>query len=308
MKNTNNNPLVSIIVNCRNSQTYLRECLDSIYAQSYTNWEIIFWDNASTDDSAVIAISYGEKMRYFKSFEPLTLGKARNMALAEVRGKYLAFLDCDDKWLTNKLDIQVDLLERNKEFDFVYGNYYRQVTSKTKKLVLTLRGKQPEGNVFGAFLINYPAGLLTVMLRIEAIKRVKAGFDEHLELSEEFDFFMHILLKSKALYINEPLAVYRIHPDMSSRKLLQRHPFEMQYTLDKLKQLDVSIPQKFPSEIKYYEAKLGYWFAKVEMEKHNQSAAREKLKPYKFVDIKFLILYILTYFPAPLWRWLHRYK
>lgn len=302
-------PLVSIIINCRNSQEYLREAIDSIFAQTYTHWEIIFWDNLSTDGSAAIAKSYdSRKLRYFKSEQNLTLGKARNLALAEVKGRYLSFLDCDDKWFADKLGIQVDLLERNKEFDFVYGNYYRQRTPKAKKLLLTLRGKQPEGNVFGPFLINYPAGLLTVMLRVEAIKRVNAEFDERLELSEEFDFFMRILFRSKALYINKPLAVYRIHPNMSSLKLCQKHPFEMQYTLNKLKQLDVSIQQKYPSEIKYYEAKLGYWFAKVEMDKNNQVSARRELVPFKFVDKKFFIFYLLTFLPTIVWKSLHRYK
>jgi glycosyltransferase involved in cell wall biosynthesis len=305
---TDNNPLVSIIMNCRNGQEYLREAIDSIFAQSYINWEIIFWDNDSTDESPAIARSYGEKLRYFKSGQPLSLGKARNMALAEARGRYIAFLDCDDKWLVNKLDVQVDLLGKNQEFDFVYSNYYRQIASKANKLVLTLKGKQPEGDVFGQFLINYPAGLLTVMLRREAIKRMNAEFDEYLELSEEFDFFMRILLRSKALYINQPLAVYRIHPNMSSRKLIERHPFEMQYIFDKLKKLDTSIQEKYSSEFKYYQAKLGYWFAKAEMEKHGQKAARGELEDFKFVDFKFFSLYVLTYLPVFLWRWLHRYK
>src|SRR3989338_4134513 len=76
-------PLVSVIMNCRNGERYLREALDSVYAQSYTNWEIIFWDNASTDGSADIAKSCGPKLRYFKSEQSFPLGKARNLAIAE---------------------------------------------------------------------------------------------------------------------------------------------------------------------------------------------------------------------------------
>jgi len=301
-------PLVSIVMNCRNGKEYLRQALESIFTQSYKNWEIIFWDNASTDGSGDIAKSYRTRLKYFRNEQDLPLGEVRNLALRHARGKYLAFLDCDDMWLEKKIERQVDLLERNRGVDFVYSNYFRQRIPGNKKLVLTLKRKQPEGDVFGRFLINYPAGLLTVMLRIEAIKNANAEFDRNLGLSEEFDFFMHILFRSKAAYINEPLAIYRMHPNMISRKLLQRHPYEMQYTLNKLKQLDPSIEQHYTSEIKYYEAKLGYWGAKVEMENNNRSAAREKLKPFKFMDIKFFILYILTYLPVPFWRWLHRYK
>ena len=63
----NNQPLVTIIMNCYNGEKYLKEAIDSVYNQTYDNWEIIFWDNASTDKSAEIAKSYNSKIRYFSS-------------------------------------------------------------------------------------------------------------------------------------------------------------------------------------------------------------------------------------------------
>ena len=70
-------PLVSIIVNCYNGEKYLQDAINSIYAQSYQNWEIIFWDNNSNDNSAEIALSCDKKLRYYKSQSTTTLGKAR---------------------------------------------------------------------------------------------------------------------------------------------------------------------------------------------------------------------------------------
>ena len=58
-------PFVSVIINCYNSEKFLREAIDSVYSQTYKNWEIIFWDNQSTDESAKIAKSYDEKIIYF---------------------------------------------------------------------------------------------------------------------------------------------------------------------------------------------------------------------------------------------------
>ena len=57
----NAQPLVSVVMNCYNGQRYLRDAIDSVYAQTYRNWEIIFWDNASTDRTAEIAHSYDDK-------------------------------------------------------------------------------------------------------------------------------------------------------------------------------------------------------------------------------------------------------
>ena len=61
-------PLVSIIINCYNGEKYLAEAINSIYAQTYKNWEIIFWDNASIDNSANIAKSYDKKLKYYRSY------------------------------------------------------------------------------------------------------------------------------------------------------------------------------------------------------------------------------------------------
>ncbi len=81
-------PTVSVIMNCLNCAKYLREAIDSVFAQTYEDWEIIFWeDNASNDDSERIARSYGNKLRYFRSDVSLPLYGSRNLAVQEARGK-----------------------------------------------------------------------------------------------------------------------------------------------------------------------------------------------------------------------------
>ena len=62
-------PKVSVIINCYNSETYLREAIDSVYSQSFIDWEIVFLDNDSTDNSASIALSYDDKLKYFKIYK-----------------------------------------------------------------------------------------------------------------------------------------------------------------------------------------------------------------------------------------------
>ncbi|MDD5428211.1 MAG: glycosyltransferase [Candidatus Omnitrophica bacterium] len=301
-------PLVSVIMNCKNGEEYLREAIDSVYAQTYGNWEIIFWDNASTDGSAAIAKSFDKRLRYFKSDRAAALGAARNSAMAEAGGQYLAFLDSDDKWLPEKLKKEVAALEARRDIDLVYTNYYRMIMPSSGRLVLGLKGAQPEGEVFGRFLCDYPVNLQTVMLRTDAVKGPGLRFDDRLEVSEEFDLFMRILFKSKALYIDEPLSVYRMHGGMLSLKSLDKYPVELEYILGKLKQTDASFADKYPSETRYYEAKIGYWYARAGMDKGDPVSARSKLKPHRFTGIKFFILYILTYFPPVIWRSVHRYK
>jgi glycosyltransferase involved in cell wall biosynthesis len=94
---TKKSPLVSIIMNCFNGEKYLKEAIDSVYEQSYDNWEIVFWDNGSSDNSASIAKSYDKKLKYYYTKNTLPLGKARNLALNEARGDYVAFSDFNDR-------------------------------------------------------------------------------------------------------------------------------------------------------------------------------------------------------------------
>ena len=301
-------PLVSIIMNCKNSSKYLREAIDSVYAQDYENWEIIFWDNGSTDESPEIVKERDERLRYFGDDAFMKLGKARNLAMAKANGKYLTFLDCDDKWLPEKLAKQVAEMEEKPIVDFIYSNYFRMIMPNADKLILGLNRKQPEGNVFERFLYNYPVNLQTVMLRAQAVKKLAEKFDDTLELSEEFDFFMRLLFKSKALYIDKPLAVYRVHPEMASLKLIDRYPGELECVMGKFKKLDSSFEDKYSPAIRYYEAKLGYWRARSEMERGEQKRARIELEPHKFTDVRFFVLYIATYMPLAVWKRLHHYK
>jgi len=124
MPTTQNIPKVSVIMNCYNCSKYLREAIDSVYAQTFTNWEIIFWDNASTDNSSNVAKSYDAKLRYFCNDKTTPLGNARNLAVQQACGEYIAFLDCDDIWLPEKLKLQINLLDNKPEVMLVFSDNY----------------------------------------------------------------------------------------------------------------------------------------------------------------------------------------
>ena len=106
-------PLVSVIVNCYNGQKYLKDCLRSIVNQTYKNWELIFWDNFSTDQSKKVLNEFNDKrIKYFKSKKFLPLYKARNLAIQKAKGDYISFLDTDDLWKKNKLFEQIKILKK----------------------------------------------------------------------------------------------------------------------------------------------------------------------------------------------------
>ena len=110
----NTNPLVSVIMNCNNGEKYLDQSLKSLKNQTYENWELIFFDNNSTDTSlSILKKENDHRIKIFTIKKLSNLYRARNLAIEKAKGKYLSFLDVDDLWEQDKLKTQVDFLERN---------------------------------------------------------------------------------------------------------------------------------------------------------------------------------------------------
>jgi glycosyltransferase involved in cell wall biosynthesis len=289
--------MVSVVMNGYNCEKYLRQAIDSVYSQIYQNWEIIFWDNASTDSTQSIARSYGDRLKYYRSDTNTTLGSARNSAIEKASGEFIAFLDTDDYWLPDKLILQTSILREDNEIDFVYGNCYI-LNQSTGRQNIWLRKVQPSGYVFGSFLRHYTANLQTVIIRRSALNSLGDLFDSELTVSEEFDLFMRLLYRSKARYIHSPIAVYRIHQNMASIKQIERYPKENEIILNKLINLYPLISHDYCREINEFKRKIAFWNARAFMADREPSKARLALAPYFMECPYFPILYLSTFFGA----------
>jgi len=110
-------PLISCIVPVFNGERYLREALDSILAQTYRSLEVIVADDGSTDSTATVVTSYGCRIRYFRQINQGPAA-ARNLGLHIARGDYMAFLDADDLWHSEKLERQLTRFLARAELDY----------------------------------------------------------------------------------------------------------------------------------------------------------------------------------------------
>ncbi|NOY72915.1 MAG: glycosyltransferase [Gammaproteobacteria bacterium] len=293
--------LVSVIMNCYNSSKYLHEAIDSVFAQTYQNWEIIFWDNQSTDRSAEIFNSYDDpRLKYFSAPIHTLLGEARNYAISKSNGDLIAFLDCDDRWLRSKLVEQVKLFNRNSNISFAYANYYL-IDEKGKRTFKGFKKSQPQGNVFRSFLRHYPVNLQTVMIRKFLLDNTEVHFDPKLDLSEEYDLFMRLLYETEASYIHTPLVEYRIHSAMGSLAKVEKYPKEIEYIVRKFRELIPGFDCDFAEQLNYLNAKIAYWRANAEMQKGSRKMAKKALTPYRFYNFIFFGLYVLTFFPSRAW-------
>jgi len=206
--------VVSIIMNCYNGEKYLKEAIDSIYAQNYPNWEIIFWDNVSTDNSAVIAKSYDEKLKYFMAKEHADLGKARNLALNEAKGDYVSFLDCDDVYLVDKIKFQLVAMQENNAV-LSYGGWIK-IDEEGKELK-KYKFKMDHDVNFESLLAKYVVNFQTLMIDNNFLRINNLFFNETLKFSADFDLVLRIAYRNPVMSINKILSKNRVHDDSLSK-------------------------------------------------------------------------------------------
>ena len=201
-------------MNCHNGEKYLSEAIESVVKQSYTNWELIFWDNHSTDKSSIILKNYNDsRIKYFKSTNFTNLGEARQLAFEKCNGEYVAFLDTDDIWYNEKLEKQLRYFENEVGIVTCNTNFFNE---KIKEPLY--QNKIQEGYVFKNLLKNYNLSLETLIIKKKIVKDAKISFDKNLSYISDFDFFLRLSKISKLKYVPEILSGWRVHQESESWK------------------------------------------------------------------------------------------
>ncbi len=145
---------ISVIVNCHNGEKFLNKCISSILNQKYQNFEIIFYDNFSSDNSKNIVKEFKDRrVKYFFTDKKLSLYEARNRAVKLSIGEIIAFLDVDDWWEETYLSSRSDEFD-NENYDYYYSNVYlfyekKKIYKKYKNYLL------PCGKIFNYLAKDY---------------------------------------------------------------------------------------------------------------------------------------------------------
>lgn len=204
------NPLVSVIMNCFNGEKYLSDSINSVLKQSYKNWELIFWDNKSTDSSEKIFRSIKDKRcNYFCAKEHTSLYKARNLAIEKSKGDYIGFLDVDDYWLPDKIEQQIDLINQ-KNTGVVYSNIWIRNEQKNKKKIF-IKKNLYQGNIFNQIIEDYNIPINTVLVKKSIISELDKKFDERFNHIGDFDLIIRLSKITSFAALQHPTAVFRAH-------------------------------------------------------------------------------------------------
>lgn len=205
-------PKVSIITITYNRARYIKEAIESVLVQSFGDWELIIIDDASTDNTPAIVQEYAQKdsrIRYFRNETNLKIPRSRNLGLKMAEGKYIAVLDSDDVWAEpDKLRKQVEFLENNPEYALVGGGVI--FIDENGREISRRLNPSDDKEIRRRILFKNPfvhSGVL--YLRKAALE--SGGYDENLNVSEDYDLWLKMGRTWKFANLNDYLVKYRIY-------------------------------------------------------------------------------------------------
>ncbi|PZV27799.1 MAG: glycosyl transferase family 2 [Snowella sp.] len=232
----NRNPLVSCIMIFFNAKKefFFEEAIESVFAQTYDNWELLLVDDGSTDSSTAIAKQYAQqysdKVSYLEheGHKNRGMSATRNLGIRHAKGAYIAFLDADDVWLRENLERQVTILSSQPDAGMVYGNtqywyswtgnpednqkeFCDEVAEMTRQPNTLFRPPK----LLILFLKNGDAIPCTcsLMIRRKLIEEIN-GFEESFRgLYEDQAFYAKVYLKAPVFVASECWSKYRQHPN-----------------------------------------------------------------------------------------------
>lgn len=209
------NSLVSIITPNYNAEKFIAETIESVINQTYTNWELIIVDDCSTDDSLAIInefIKKEDRIKLIKLSKNSGPAVARNNGIEVAKGEYMAFLDSDDRWFSNKLEVQLNVMQKHN-YALTFTSYYSVNEQKEKQKIIRAKKQITYKNL----LTNNYIGCLTAMYSVQQLGKVYMPL---VLKRQDWGLWLKITKNNIVAYgIQEPLASYtRRETSISSNK------------------------------------------------------------------------------------------
>lgn len=215
------NPMVSIVIPVYNGSNFLREAISSALSQTYKNIEVIVVNDGSTDDTEEIALSFGDRIRYFAKENGGT-STALNLAIENMRGDYFSWLSHDDLYYPNKVERNVEALSKLENKDTIIISDLDGMTDHTKTFRTALfqehRDEYPSRNDFWLYPVVYNKTHGCTHLISKKVFETVGMFDVDELVAHDFEFYYRAFAKFPHYYINEQLVTARESSNRQGRR------------------------------------------------------------------------------------------
>ena len=313
------NPIVSIVIPLFNKESTILRAVNSVFAQTNKNFELIIVNDGSTDNSAKLIESLSEDSR-IRLINQINAGEgaARNRGIREAKTDLIAFLDADDEWLPGFLDAVLKLREKFPACEVFGTSFYISEDSAPlyHPLAFTLYKEDWEGiipNYLDVILKgkHYPFNASSIAVSKSALERV-GGFHEGVRYGCDVDTWIRLSFHSKIAFINKPYSIYHYEAENRSSMLYESIPEEY-YPFIQLKNYirEGEVPPKFIPYAKTLFSKPRIDRAKKYLKKSEREQAR-KLIQSSFITYQnfpiYILIYLCTYIPSNIYGFLLHIK
>lgn len=212
-------PKVSVIIPAYNREPYIRQAIDSVLNQTFENIELIIVDDGSIDGTMGVLESYGNRIYILEHPGRINKGQsaAINLGLRHATGNYIAILDSDDYWELNKIELQVNYLNKRQELGLVYGNGIAVDEHGNYLYDIYSTGHKENNKPENIFLDCYFLVPNNSLIR-SGVFKITGGFDENLRSAQDHDMAIRIAEVTKLGYLDRPVFCYRRHSQSISQK------------------------------------------------------------------------------------------
>lgn len=222
-------PEVTAVIPVHNGARYIRTTIESVLAQTYPHLRCVVVDDGSTDDTAKVVSRYGNRVHLHRQ-SCRGVSAARNEGVRQSSSPYLAFLDADDVWLPDKVEVQLAAMTSGTHYALAFSTYIVADGDLVPKRVVAATPARER--IRGAMLLQQPGiGFSFTGMVTRAAFDAVGGFDEALSTSADVDFASRVSARFPAIGVNTPLAVYRVHSDAQMHKNLTRLGSDMRHAL-----------------------------------------------------------------------------
>ncbi len=246
-------PLVSVVIPTYNMAAFIGQAISSVLAQSMTDLELVVVDDGSTDETAQVVSGFGDRVSYIHQANNGG-NSARNRGVAAAHGRYVAFLDADDTWLPEKLELQLRVFDEYPSVGFVGCGYQVQNHDGTRSHETVVRRNYPSRDAFVRALQIcqiLPGSASGVVVRRQTL--LEAGpFDQSIRIAEDWDMWLRLAQLCDVHFVEQVLVTIRRHGGKPAFRNLANFERWHRYVIEK------NIPaERRPAALAMMHARLG---------------------------------------------------
>lgn len=301
MKYLDHNPPVSIILPVYNGEEFIEDAIESVLGQTYENWELIIINDGSTDNSEQIIKNFlsNNRLKYFENHGNKGISSTRNRGLKKSTGEYIAFLDQDDLWEKNKLEVSISHFNNKRDkLGLVYSEANILNCTEQSEIIRVSSGA-PNGLprkrfIEKLFLKNFIKSMSQVVISKKTFQEVGL-FDERLSVADDWDLYLRLAGKFSFQKIPKVLTTIRRHGENTSdEKTLEMKRESLEIILPKCLELYPFLNKV----LKVKKAKILYSMGRVYHDRGQYKKARglylDAVSNYKWLNLKLYLGYLAS--------------